>query len=137
MNEREEFLQSFRSVFIRIVERLDAMTESEVLSGISEVKAARTIWEKELAERIGALTQADPAQRPRAAFPTREIGNNLAYLVSVHAFVNSVNRLKSRAGAKVRSGHRASPFTSLEDALNERLESLRKRPSDDAFDELT
>jgi len=38
MNEREDFLQHFRPVFIEKVERLETMTEAQVLDGLLEVK---------------------------------------------------------------------------------------------------
>lgn len=139
MNEREQFLHQFGSVFTNMVERLDTMTESQVLNGIQEVQAARRIWKEEFAERIGALVEADSTQRPRAALPTSGTREQLAHLISIQTIVNSANKLNElrlRAGAKgLPLG--TLPFGALEDALNERLEWLRKKPSDDAFDELT
>jgi hypothetical protein len=52
MNEREDFLQHFRPVFIEMVERLDTTTETQVLDGLLEVKAARRIWKEEFTKRI-------------------------------------------------------------------------------------
>jgi hypothetical protein len=52
MNEREDFLQHFRPVFIETVERLDTMTETQVLDGLLEVKAARRIWKEKSTKRI-------------------------------------------------------------------------------------
>jgi hypothetical protein len=131
MNEREEFLQHFMSVFVIMVERLDTMTESQVLDAILEVKAARRIWKEEFTERIDGLTQADHAERPPAALPGRYTREEFAYLRSTYSIFNSVNKLNElrfRAGAKaVPLG--ALPFGALEDALNERLGSLRNRPS--------
>ena len=43
MNEREEFLQNFRPVFIEMVDRFETMTESQVLDGLLKVKVARGI----------------------------------------------------------------------------------------------
>lgn len=138
MNEREDFLQHFRPVFIEMVERLETMTETQVLDGLLEIKTARTIWKEEFTERIQELIDADPRARPRvvlAGQATREElisaeRAQLAYLGSIQAFFNSVNKLNSRAGAKVRPlGALPSAIDSLEDALNQRLESLRKRPN--------
>ncbi len=133
MNEREEFLQYFRPVFIEMVERLETMTGTQVLDGLLEVKVARSIYEEEFAERIKELINAEPRERPRVAWAGRVTREELAYLGSIQAFFNSANKLRSRAGAKVRPLD-ASPlvFGSLKDALNGRLESLRKRPSGDS-----
>jgi hypothetical protein len=138
MNEREDFLQHFRPVFIEMVERLDMMTETQVLDGLLEVKIARTIWKEKFTERIQELIDAEPRARPRvvlAGQATREElisaqRAQLAYLGSLQAFFNSANKLNSRAGAKLRPmGALPSAIDSLEDALNERLESLRKGPN--------
>jgi hypothetical protein len=140
MNEREDFLQHFRPVFIGMVERLETMTEAQVLDCLLEVKAARGIWKEEFAERIEELINAEPPGRPRvplAGQATREEliraqRAQLDYLGSIQAFFNSVNKLNSRAGANARPlGALPSAIDSLEDALNERLESLRKRPNSD------
>jgi hypothetical protein len=134
MNEREEFLRHFTSVFMKMVERLDTMTESQVLNGLLEVEAARRIWKEEFAERIGALIQADDVERPRAALPARDTREEFAYLSSMHAIFNSANKLNElrlRVGAKTQPLG-TMPFGALQDALNERLESLRRGPSGDA-----
>jgi hypothetical protein len=131
MNEREEFLQYFKSVFTNMVERMETMTETQVLDGLREVKAARNIYEEEFAERMEAMIQTEVRERPRRVVKAaRNIGEALAYLRSIQPFFNSVNKLRSQLGAKARSG--GSPrclFDSLEDALKNRLETLRKRPS--------
>lgn len=131
MNGREQFLQFFRSVFIGMVERLETMTETQVLDGLMEVKVARSIYKEEFTERIKEMISAEPRERPRVAWAGRVTREELAYLGSIQAFFNSVNKLRSRTRAK------APPlggpwFDLLEDALNERLESLRKRPSGDS-----
>lgn len=129
-----------------MVERLEMMTESQVMDGLLEVRAARDVHKEELAERIKEMIQFEPRERPRAARAKGDIRELLAYLVSAQAFFNSVNKLRSRAGTGARFGgasltfldsaksvkKRASFFDSLEDALNERLEWLRKRPSSDS-----
>ena len=126
MNEREEFLQYFRPVFISMVERLDTMTESQVLAGLLEVRAARNVWKEELAERFEEMIQTGPPERPRVAWAKGDTRELLAHLVSIQPFFNSVNKLRSRVGPKAPPlGSRS--FDLLEDALNERLESLRKR----------
>lgn len=134
MNEREEFLRHFMSVFVEMVERLDRMTESQVLDALVEVQAARRIWKEELAERIGTLMHADDAERPRAALPGRGADEEFAYLSSIQSIFNSANKLNEsrlRAGAKaVPLG--ALPFGALEDALNERLGSFRNGASGDS-----
>jgi hypothetical protein len=131
MNEREDFLQYFRPVFIEMVERLETMTEAQVLGGLQEVRIARKVWVEEFAQRIEETTQPGPRERPRVGMALGYTPEQLAYLASTQtyflAFLNSLKQLRSRAGARVRSGG-TSPFDSLEDALNERLESLRKRP---------
>jgi hypothetical protein len=134
MNEGEEFLQNFRSVFVNMVEQLDTMTESQVLRGILEVKAARRIWKREFTERMGALIQSGSAERPRTALAEQGTHEEFAHLSSIQAIFNATNKLSElrlRAGAKALPLG-ALPFGALEDALNERLESLRKRPSGDA-----
>jgi hypothetical protein len=131
MNEREEFLQYFRPVFISMVERLDTMTESQVLDGLLEVRAARNLWKEELAERFEEMIQTGPGERPRVAWTEGDTREQLAHLVSIQAFFNSVNKLRSRVGPKAPPlGSRS--FDLLEDALNERLESLRKGPTSDS-----
>ena len=141
MNEREDFLQHFRPVFIEMVERLDTMTETQALDGLLEVRAARSIWKEEFTERIKELINAEPQERSRvvlAGQATREgmisaQHTQLAYLGSIQAFFNSVHKLNARAGAKVGPpGTLPSAIDSLEDALNERIESLRKRPNSDS-----
>ena len=134
MNPREEFLHNFRSVFISMVERLETMTESQVLDGILEVKAARSIYEKEFAERLGTVIHSGPSEGPRRTWATPVPREELASLAALQELFNSVNRLnelRSRVGAKARPLG-TLPFGALEDALNARLESLRKRPSADA-----
>jgi hypothetical protein len=133
MNEREEFLRQFRSDFINMVDRLESMTESQVLNGILEVKAARRVWEREVAERISALVQAGPSARPRGTLPTQGTREEFAVLSSMQAVYNATNKLnelRMRAGAKVRPVG-TLPFAALEDALHDRLASLRNGPSDD------
>jgi len=131
MNERREFLTFFRSEFIKMVDRLDTMTESQVLDGISEVRVARTIWKEEITERIGEMIHAEPRERPKVAGGIPYTREEMEFLISVQAFVNSVNKLRLRAGAK------APPlggpgFDLLENALNDRLKSLREGPTSDS-----
>ena len=141
MNEREDFLQHFRAVFIEMVERLETMTETQCLDGLLVVKGTRSIWKEEFIERTNELINAEPRERPRvvlAGQATREElisaqRAQLAYLGSLQAFFNSAIKLNSRAGTKVRPlGALPSAIDSLEDALKERLESLRKRPNSDS-----
>ncbi len=134
MNEREVFLQNFRSEFITMVEQIDTMTESQVLNRILEVKAARRIWETEIAERIAALIQSGDDARPRSPLPKRDTREEFAVLSSMQALSNATNKLRElrlRAGAKVRPVG-TLPFGALEDALHDRLESLRHRQGGDA-----
>jgi hypothetical protein len=133
MNEREDFLQYFRPVFIEMVERLETMTEAQVLDGLLEVKVARSIYKEEFTERIKELVNAEFRERPRVALTGQATREELAHLGYIQAFFNSVNKLNSRTGAKVRPlGALPSAIDSLEDALNERLESLRKGPNSDS-----
>ena len=133
MNEREDFLQYFRPVFIEMVERLETMTEAQVLDGLLEVKAARSIYKEEFTERIKELFNAEFRERSRVALTGQVTREELAYLGSIQAFFISVNKINSRAGAKVRPlGALPSAIDSLEGALNERLESLRKGPNSDS-----
>jgi hypothetical protein len=131
MNEREEFLQFFRLAFVNIVERLDTMSESEVLDRLLEVRAARDIWKEELAERFGEIIKAEPGERPRVSLAKEGTREQFTHLVSIQAFFNSVNELRSRVGPKAPPlGSRS--FDLLEDALTERLDLLRKEPSGDS-----
>lgn len=135
MNERTEFLQYFRNVFVTMVDRLEAMTETEVLNGLLQVKIAREVYREEFLERIQAI-QAEPPQRLRAAGAPQNTLDAFAYLSSIHVFVNSLNKLKSHVGQSagprdkhVYTGPARSIFGSLEVALNDRLETLRRKPS--------
>ena len=110
-----------------MVEHLETMTAREAMEGIVEVKAARRIWEEELAERLDALTQADSGERRgRAALPMRDTREELGSLIALQevlASANKLNELRVRAGAKARPLG-TLPFGALEDALHERLRSL-------------
>jgi hypothetical protein len=141
MNDRESFLQHFRPVFIEMVDRLETMTESQVLDCLLEVKAARSIWKEEVTERIHELRNIEPLAHPQvrsAGQATRQELINaqraqVAYLGSNQALFNSFNKLNARAGAKVQPmGGFPSAINTLEDALHERLELLRKRPDRDS-----
>ena len=131
MNERAEFLQNFRTVFIRMVDRLESMTEAEVLDGLLQVKAARNMYKEEFFEQVKAI-QIEPRVRRNAL-------DEFAYLSSVQVFVSSVNKLRSRAAERTRlvdqrvyTVSARSVFDSLEVALNERLDALRRGPSSDS-----
>lgn len=104
MNEREEFLQYFQSVFTKMVERIETMTETQVLDGLQEVKAARNIYDEEFSERIQVMIQSQVQERPRVVKAWRNTSEELAYLRSIQAFLNSVNKLRSQLGARARSG---------------------------------
>jgi hypothetical protein len=131
MNERAEFLQNFRTVFIRMVDRLESMTEAEVLDGLLQVKAARNMYKEEFFEQVKAI-QIEPRVRRNAL-------DEFAYLSSIQVFVSSVNKLRSRAAERTRlvdqrvyTVSARSVFDSLEVALNERLDALRRGPSSDS-----
>jgi hypothetical protein len=128
MNERKEFLQYFfRSVFTKMVGQLDTMTETQALDGLRELNAARSIYEEEIAERM-KMIQTQVGEQPGIVNVGRNTAEELAYLSSLEPFLNSVNSLRSLLGAKARSGGRPpSLFNSLEDALKNRLETLRKK----------
>lgn len=60
-----------------------------------------------------------------------------AYLSSIAVFVNSLNRLRSQVGKRLikrraYAVHPSGVFNSLEVALTERLEALRRRPGSDS-----
>lgn len=116
-----------------MVERLDTMTETQVLDGLLEVKAVRSIWKEEFTVRIKELIKAVSRERPQVRSAGQATREELAYLGSIQAFFESVNKLNSRSGAKVRPlGALPSAIDSLEDAFNERLELLRKRANSDS-----
>ncbi len=96
MNEREEFLQNFRPVFIEMVDRFETMTESQVLDGLLKVKVERGIYKEEFTHRIEEMMNAEPRERPRVAWDGRVAREDLAYLASIQAFFNSVNKLRLR-----------------------------------------
>ncbi|MGB6193688.1 MAG: hypothetical protein WBF42_14560 [Terracidiphilus sp.] len=131
MNEREEFLEYFRFDFVKIVDRLDTMTESEILDGIAEVQAARAIYEEEFTARKREMIEAGSGQRHLAGGALEDYREAVAELLPIHAFLNSVERLRLRALAKSPLKRRHDYFGLLEDALNDRLEWLRKRPDTD------
>ena len=127
MDEHEENLEYFRSMFVRIVERIDTMTAREAIEGLREVKAARQAYKAEFAARVEALLQSE---RPQSAWPVRDAVDEFAYLSSLHTFLNSVhafNEKRAQAGAKTQQLGPV-PFTDLERALQERLDSLNNRP---------
>jgi hypothetical protein len=135
MNDRAEFLQRFRALFIKMVDRLESMTETEALDGLRHVKAARIVYKEEFFERIKA-TQAVPPEWYRVAgVRPSSLEDAFAHLSSIQVFVNSVNKLRSRLGVRARpvnqhvyATHPSFVFDSLELALNERIEMLRRRP---------
>lgn len=135
MNEREDFLRHFVPVFSNMVERLDTMTESQILDGLVEVRTARKVYEEEFAERIEEGLRPGFRTLPQVAMAKGYSREQLVDLFSVQtsfqALVDSLKKLRSRAGARTRSGG-TSPFDPLENALNERLESLRKMRGSDS-----
>src|SRR5262249_35011246 len=75
MNQREEFLRYFQSVFAGMVDRIPAMTETEVLDGLRELQAARNIYHEELVERFKTMTEAEaPGGEVKAAPSTTSLG---------------------------------------------------------------
>jgi hypothetical protein len=135
MNEREEFLQYFQSVFPRMAERIQTMTESQVLDGLSEVKAARDIYVAELAERFKTMTESQSPGGPHEVKAARDFfqreqafRKSIGKMKSWMAFFNSVEGLRSQQGAGAHAG--GSPpalFDTIEEALNQRLETLRRK----------
>lgn len=113
-----------------MVDRLDTMTESQVVDGISQVRAARQTWNEEITERIGEMIHAEPPERSKVAVGMPYTREETEFLISFQTFFNSVNKLRLRVGAKVPLG--GPGFDLLEDALNERLKSLREGPSGDS-----
>ncbi|HMF92628.1 MAG TPA: hypothetical protein VKL40_18435 [Candidatus Angelobacter sp.] len=130
MNEREEFLLYFQSAFAKMVDRIPAMTETEVLDGLRELQAARNIYHEELVERFKTMTEAEaPGGEVKAAPSTTSLGFFVPSFIrkSQQDFSNSIDRLRSLLGATARTG--GSPpslFDTLEDALNQRLDTLRR-----------
>lgn len=102
MSEREEFFHVFRSAFIKMVERLDTMTESQVLEGIQAVKAARDMYKAAPSERFVPIVQAGSRERPRAARAGRDMREELADLGHLQVLFHSVQKLQSRPGPKAR-----------------------------------
>jgi hypothetical protein len=141
MNERAEFLEYFRSVFIKMVDRLESMTEIEVLDGLQQVEAARNIYKAEFFERIETI-RTEPRERHRVAGARRNTLDDFAYLSSIAVFVNSLHKLRSQVGKRVHpvSSPSAANYTvcspclfdDLEVALNERLEALRRGHTGDS-----
>jgi len=133
MNEREEFLQYILPVLAEMVERIETMTESQVLDGLRDVKAARSVYVEELAERFKTITQGEAldASRPmKAAVSMYQGGFDFSIFLnklrSQQDFFNAITKLRSQLSSRPRRG--GSPpvlFDSIEDALNERLERLR------------
>jgi hypothetical protein len=114
-----------------MVDRLESMTEAEVLDGLLQVKAARNMYKEEFFEQVKAI-QIEPRVRRNAL-------DEFAYLSSIQVFVSSVNKLRSRAAERTRlvdqrvyTVSARSVFDSLEVALNERLDALRRGPSSDS-----
>lgn len=132
MNEREEFLQYFRPVFTKLVERLETMSEAEVLESLLEVKAAQSIYGEELRERLAETIRARPRAQTHAGWTGRVTREELSELASIQTFFNSVEKLKAKAAAKARPVGRRSHFGLLEDALNERLKLLQSGQSGDS-----
>jgi hypothetical protein len=112
-----------------MVDRLETMTEDQVLRGLQEVGSARKVWAEEFAQRLEELPQPGPWELPRMRTSPGYTREQLDDLASTQIFfqthLNSLKNLRSQARTRTRSGG-ISPFDPLEDALNERLESLRK-----------
>jgi hypothetical protein len=119
MNEREEFLQYFQSILARMVEKIETMTESQALDGLREVKAARNIYDEELAERIQTMTDTEVPEGPREVRP-RETSVAWSWPFSM------LLTLRSHLSSTARYGSPPSLLDTIEDALNKRLETLRR-----------
>jgi hypothetical protein len=135
MNEREEFLQYIQSVLAEMVERIETMTESQVLDGLRDIKAARSVYVEELAERFKTMTETEGRNAPREvkAVPNmyRESPDSRNYIQKLRSqqdFFNAITKLRSQLSSRPRPG--GSPpvlFDSIEDALKRRLETLRTK----------
>jgi hypothetical protein len=103
MNERDEFLRSMQSFFAKYMERIETMSETEVVRALRMFKAAR---ENE-AETLSFL-------KSRSLAPPDDPND-------------PINELRSELSSKARAG--TNPFAlsdSIENALTQRLEKLRK-----------
>jgi len=99
MNERERF---FQSVFAR-VERIETMSETQVVNGLRAVKAVRDSWGKTLA----FLTACS--------------------LIAAEDSEDEINKLRSELSLAARPDDNALRLSSyIEDRLKKRLETLRK-----------
>jgi len=133
MNEREEFLKYIQSVFAGMADRIQTMTESQVLHGLREVKTARQIYKDELVERFKSMTDAEGLDTPFRVKAVRRTYSQDADALNLikkwrtdSAFHISVQKLRSRLSSTATGGSPPSLFDTLEDALNQRLETLRR-----------
>jgi len=101
MNDRERF---FQSVFARTIERIEAMSETQVIDGLRAVQITRDNWEKTLAF-IGSIS-----------------------LIPAEDSDDEINKLRRELGSRAQSDGGALRLSGyIEDALKKRLEMLRRQ----------
>jgi predicted RecB family endonuclease len=104
MNEREQFLQTMQSFIAAYLERIQRMTEAQVVNALQMLQATRRNQEQTLAFLKSVSLN-----------PTEESDHE-------------IKELKSQLDSPERAGY--SPFDLsdyIEDALKKRLETLRRR----------
>jgi len=98
MNEREKF---FQSVFARTIERIEAMSETQVVDGLRAMRVTGDSWGKTLA--FIASISLIPAEDPD----------------------DEINKLRMELGSRAQSGGGALRLSGyIENALKKRLETL-------------
>lgn len=104
MNERDKFIQSFYSRIAAVVDRISTMTEAQVLAILRSITASRNTH-KEMLTFLNSVALV-PSQDPD----------------------DEINKLRSQLSSETRSDDSGlDPMDYIEDALNKRLERLRKR----------
>jgi hypothetical protein len=101
MNDRERF---FQSVLAKTIERIEAMSETQVVDGLRAVQATGDSWGKMLP--FIASTSFVPAEDPD----------------------DEINKLRTDLGSRAPFGVGALRLSGyIEDALKKRLETLRRK----------
>jgi hypothetical protein len=101
MNDRERF---FQSVFARTVERIETMSETQVVDGLRAVQST-----------------------------SDSLGKTLAFIASISIIPSDdpddeINKLRTELGSRAQSGGGALRLSGhIENALKKRLETLRRK----------
>jgi hypothetical protein len=104
MNEREQFNRQTSEIIARTVKRIETMTETEVLRSLHAIKTTR----ESKARTVAFLSSVSIP-------PTEDLEDG-------------INELRLQLKAKKRSQEDVSDSSSyIEDALQKRLETLRKK----------